>query len=221
MVSGFSNYLNNKILNLFFGRQTFAVTDKFWIGLLTELPSEDQTNGVELTAVDYVRKEIKNNPTNFPSTSTGVKTNGVGFEFPPTEEVWSGIIGVGFFDDPEEGHIWGWAQIPTTSVAVGDVLRIPAGGLTLGFLSLGKIPAPTDFAYDADTTTFSWGAVNIADTYLLRYQPVDEDGDWTEVSNNDVLVYDWEPPEGDWRFQILAVNGDFISDPAEIEVNIS
>lgn len=59
--------------------------------------------GTELTNAGYERKTISNNTTNFPVTTTGVRSNAVQFDFAAAEEDWDGVTGdaiysIGVFD---------------------------------------------------------------------------------------------------------------------------
>lgn len=67
--------------------------------------------GTELTNAGYERKTISNNTTNFPVTTTGVRSNAVQFDFATAEEDWddvtsSAVYAIGVFDPSDNLYFY-------------------------------------------------------------------------------------------------------------------
>ncbi|MCD9186695.1 MAG: hypothetical protein LUM44_09690 [Pyrinomonadaceae bacterium] len=95
-----SIFTKSKIANAEFGATAYTPADTLVIKLFTTTLDLNGT-GTELVATGYEPLEIANNLTNFPTTTTGIKTNGVNFEMSMLEEDSDEIAAIGIFDDAD------------------------------------------------------------------------------------------------------------------------
>lgn len=93
-----SNFTKSGIANNQFGGAAFATPATWVIKFFTNTLNAAGTGGIEIGADGYEPIEIPNNTTNFPSTTTGVKSNALLIESAEiTEE--AEVRGIGLFDE--------------------------------------------------------------------------------------------------------------------------
>ena len=136
-MGSFSDFLEKRILDNWWGNATTVVSGNLYIGLATAALS-DATTGI--TAVEppttsggnptaYARVAVVNNATNWPNstgTSPTLKNNGVAFNFPVCTTNW-GICTDFFIADninssgTGTGQILGWGTLTTPkTISSGD-----------------------------------------------------------------------------------------------------
>ena len=93
------------------------------------LPGEPSGNG-------YARVTITNNATSFPDAGApladGTKPNGVAFQFPVATGSWGAALGWWVLYDKDSSNPVMYGPIdPPKTIESADILRIPAGQMTL------------------------------------------------------------------------------------------
>ena len=142
MASGKSDYAENRILNFLFGQHVTITPPATWyVGLFRGTGLGDAGGGTEMTlAGGYARKDVANTSAsgNFPSTSTGVKTNGNDIVFATSTAAWDAgalITAAALFDAVTGGNMWYWGDIAggaqQSITATNQQFVIPAGALTI------------------------------------------------------------------------------------------
>lgn len=126
-----SYYKANGLLDLMFGGQTFTPPAMVYFALNTGSPGITGAN--EVSGTDYARVGLTNNPTNFPSTSSGSKTTGAPVAFPtPGAADWGTASHWSTWDAPTGGNfIGGGALSVSKPIGAGDTLTLPTGGPTI------------------------------------------------------------------------------------------
>lgn len=88
-MTGFSNALENSLLNHTFGGEVYTPSPTLYFGLSVTDVAEDGTNLTEVSGISYARVAVTNNTTNFPTTTTGSKKNGTAITFPQAGGTWT------------------------------------------------------------------------------------------------------------------------------------
>jgi hypothetical protein len=133
MAGSFSDFLENKILNVYFGATAYAAPATLYLALFTASPT-DAGGGTEASGGNYGRLAITNNTTNFPNatgTTPVSKSNGAAFTYPAA--TWTGtIVSWGLFDAASAGNLIAWADLTASkTVSSGDVVQFDIGNLTI------------------------------------------------------------------------------------------
>lgn len=125
-----SNYLENAILNHVLGAQTYTPPATVYVALYTVAPGETG-GGTEVSGGGYARAAVANNTTNWPTTSTGTKSNGTVITFPQATAPWGTIVAWAIFDAATGGNMLFYGDVsPSRAVNSGDVAQFAAGALT-------------------------------------------------------------------------------------------
>ena len=132
-MAGFlTDYSNNRVLDLFYGRVAYTSPAILYIGLSTSSANK-AGYVVEPTGGSYARVTVPNDLTRFPVAVAGSKANGVPFTFPAPSASWGSIVSVFVSDALTGGNILAMADLPTPrAIAGGDQApAIAAGALFL------------------------------------------------------------------------------------------
>ncbi|MDR3595088.1 hypothetical protein [Clostridium sp.] len=134
----FTTYLADALVNEIFGAVNYTPPTTLYIGLSSTLPTVAGANITEPTVGTngYARASVANNTTNFPSTSSNNKSNGVAITFPTSTGSWlsSASLGYLFFSDAATGgNILGYATLnnPQVVASSGATLSFAASSLTI------------------------------------------------------------------------------------------
>lgn len=134
----FSTYLADALVNEVFGGVNFVPPTTLYIGLSSTLPTVAGGNITEPTigTNGYARASATNNTTNFPSTSSNNKSNGIAITFPTSTGAWLAAASLGylFFSDAASGgNILGFAALnnPQVVASSGATLSFAASSLTI------------------------------------------------------------------------------------------
>lgn len=109
-MSGFSTYLDNKILGHVFNGTDYATPAKYWAlftsakGLTDNSPVRD-----EVTGDGYARVKAENSAFTTPSAS--VVKNAINIEFPVAISNWGRVTHVAIMDAPTDGNVLAWGVI--------------------------------------------------------------------------------------------------------------
>jgi hypothetical protein len=129
-MSALSDYLENKVLDQLFGGTQAPIPATLYFALFTTAPS-DSGGGVEVSGNGYTRASLSNTTSNWPSATSGSKSNAAQITFPSATGNWGAVVGIGIFDALSGGNLLFWTTIPSRSVVTGDVPRFAAGGVTI------------------------------------------------------------------------------------------
>lgn len=96
-----SNFEKALLANSVFGGAAYTPAATFTIKLYSDTVDLDGV-GTEITATGYAPKDITNDLTNFPSTTTGIKALAVAHAFDALTEDSDPIVSAGIFDEDDE-----------------------------------------------------------------------------------------------------------------------
>ena len=136
-VNGFTNEMEDKVLNYAFGAQTPAgwPLSDWYVGASTTVPLADGTNFTEPSGSGYARTAVPNDLTASGFTTTagdGTKENDDIVAFPTATGAWGTVIYLGLF----EASSGGVPQVvmPAASsrqIELGDTLKVQANNLSI------------------------------------------------------------------------------------------
>jgi len=128
-MAGFSDYLEDKVLNHVFGGTAYTAPGTLYVGLYTAAPS-DSGGGTEVSGGSYARKSMA--AMTVSGTSPTEATNGAAVEFITATGSWGTVTHVGVFDASSSGNLLAWAALTASkTVSSGDVFRFDAGDLDI------------------------------------------------------------------------------------------
>jgi hypothetical protein len=126
-MAGFTDYLEDKVLDHVFGGTAYTAPTTLYVGLFTAAPS-DTGGGTECSGGSYARKSMPD--MTISGTSPTQATNGAAVEFVTATGSWGTITHTGIFDASSSGNLLCWAALSASKVvASGDVIRFDAGDL--------------------------------------------------------------------------------------------
>lgn len=135
-MSKLSDYLETRLLDHLLGGGDHTPAATHYYALFTAAPT-DAGGGTEATGSGYARKAVTNNLTNYPSASSGGKSNGAVIAFAAATGAWSASANMthfGIFDASSGGNLLAWGVIDTPfAVANTDTPTIAVGALTFTF----------------------------------------------------------------------------------------
>ena len=128
-MAGFSDYLEDKVLDHVFGGSAYTAPATLYVGLYTAAPS-DSGGGTEVSGGSYARKSMP--AMTVSGTSPTEATNGAAVEFITATGSWGTVTHVGVFDASSSGNLLAWAALTASkTVSSGDVFRFDAGDLDI------------------------------------------------------------------------------------------
>ena len=125
-MAGFSDYLEDKVLDHVFGGNAYTAPSTLYVALYTSAPS-DTGGGTEVSGGGYVRQTATftvsgTNPTT--ASNTGA------IEYPTATANYGTVTSVGIFDALSGGNLLAYANLTASKVvSTGDVFRFNAGDL--------------------------------------------------------------------------------------------
>ena len=128
-MAGFSDYLEDKVLDHVFGGTAYSAPGTLYVALYTAAPS-DTGGGTEVSGGSYARKSMA--AMTVSGTSPTTATNGSAVEFVTATGAWGTVTHVGVFDAATSGNLMAWAALTASkTVASGYVFRFDAGDLDI------------------------------------------------------------------------------------------
>ena len=128
-MAGFSDYLEDKVLDHVFGGSAYTAPSTLYVALFTAAPS-DTGGGTECSGGSYARKSMP--AMTVSGTSPTTATNGAAVEFATATGAWGTVTHVGIYDASSSGNLLCWAALTTPkAVTSGDVFRFNAGELDI------------------------------------------------------------------------------------------
>jgi hypothetical protein len=127
-MAGFSDYLEDKVLEHVFGGNAYTAPGTLYVALYTVAPT-DTGGGTEVSGGGYVRKSgaftvSGTNPTTASNTSA--------IEYPTATADYGTVVAVGIFDASSSGNLLAYANLTSSKVvSSGDVFRFNASDLDI------------------------------------------------------------------------------------------
>lgn len=137
-MSGFSTYLDNKILGHVFNDTAYATPAKYWALFTSAKGLTDNSSAKdEVTGEGYARVKAENSAFTTPSASVVKNANAI--EFPVAISNWGRVTHVAIMDAATDGNVLAWGVIrnPSTlderprDVDAGDQFIIRAQTLSI------------------------------------------------------------------------------------------
>jgi|TARA_B100001057_G_scaffold394187_1_gene403303 hypothetical protein len=127
-MAGFSDYLENKVLEHVFENSAYTAPSTLYAALFTVAPS-DTGGGTEVSGGGYVRKTAAFTVS---GTNPTTATNGSAIEYPTATGNYGTVVAVGVFDASSSGNLLAYANLDSSKVvSTGDVFRFNAGDLDI------------------------------------------------------------------------------------------
>jgi hypothetical protein len=127
-MAGFSDYLEDKVLEHVFGGNAYTAPGTLYVALYTVAPT-DTGGGTEVSGGAYVRQSgaftvSGTNPTTASNTSA--------IEYPTATADYGTVVAVGIFDASSSGNLLAYANLTSSKVvSSGDVFRFNASDLDI------------------------------------------------------------------------------------------
>jgi hypothetical protein len=115
----FTDYINNRFLDLILGNSAFAAPASLYLGL--SLNASNKSGSVlEPAAGNYARVPMANNLANFPSATSGIKSNATTIGFSTPSGSWGTVLSIFIADAPTGGNVLAMADLATPkSISAG------------------------------------------------------------------------------------------------------
>ena len=127
-MSGFSDYLEDKVLEHVFGGNAFTAPSSLHVALFTSAPS-DTGGGTEVSGGSYARQTATFNVS---GTNPTTATNAAAVEYPTATADYGTVVAVGIFDASSSGNLLAYANLTASkTVSSGDVFRFDAGDIDI------------------------------------------------------------------------------------------
>lgn len=135
-MAGFTDYVENAILNYIHRAVAMPAIANIYVGLLTAMPVSDAGSGAtEVSGGAYVRQLVTRGLTEWkdPSTATqGLTENVNAITYPTATANWGTIVGVETFDAASGGNALEFAGLTANKIVnTGDVFKFNAGDLDI------------------------------------------------------------------------------------------
>ena len=124
----FSNFLETEILDHVFGGNAYTAPSTIYLSLHTANPTEDASGGGEVSTSSsaYARQSAA-----FTVSGNSASTNAA-VEWTTATSNWGTITHIGVWDAASSGNMLAYSALTDSkTVAIGDVLRINSGQLTI------------------------------------------------------------------------------------------
>ena len=127
-MAGFSDYLEDKVLEHVFGGNAYSAPSTLYVALYTVAPT-DTGGGTEVSGGGYVRKT---STFNVSGTNPTTASNSAAVEYPTATADYGTVVAVGIFDASSSGNLLAYANLTTSKVvSTGDVFRFNTGDLDI------------------------------------------------------------------------------------------
>ena len=127
-MAGFSDYLEDKVLDHVFGGTAYTAPTTLYVALYTVAP-DDTGGGTEVSGGAYVRQTATFTVS---GTSPTTATNAAAIEYPTATANYGTVVAVGVLDASSAGNLLAYANLDASKVvSSGDVFRFDAGDLDI------------------------------------------------------------------------------------------
>lgn len=125
-MAGFSDYLEDKVLEHVFGGNAYTAPGTLYVALYTVAPT-DTGGGTEVTGGSYARQS---GAFTVSGTNPTQASNSAAIEYPTATANYGTVVAVGIFDASSSGNLLAYANLTASKVvSTGDVFRFNAGDL--------------------------------------------------------------------------------------------
>jgi len=125
-MAGFSDYLEDKVLEHVFGGNAYSAPSTLYVALYTVAPT-DTGGGTEVSGGGYVRQS---GAFTVSGTNPTTASNTAAIEYPTATANYGTVVAVGIFDALSSGNLLAYANLTTSKVvSTGDVFRFNTGDL--------------------------------------------------------------------------------------------
>ena len=127
-MAGFSDYLEDKVLEHVFGGNAYSAPSTLYVALYTVAPT-DTGGGTEVSGGGYARQT---GAFNVSGTNPTTASNTAAIEYPTATANYGTVVAVGIFDASSSGNLLAYANLTASKVvSTGDVFRFNAGDLDI------------------------------------------------------------------------------------------
>jgi hypothetical protein len=127
-MSGFSDYLEDKVLDHVFGGNAYSAPGTLYVALYTVAPS-DTGGGTEVSGGAYARQT---GAFTVSGTNPTTATNSAAIEYPTATANYGTVVAVGILDASSSGNLLAYSTLDASKVvSSGDVFRFNAGDLDI------------------------------------------------------------------------------------------
>ena len=127
-MSGFSDYLEDKVLEHVFGGNAFTAPSTLYVALYTVAPS-DTGGGTEVSGGAYARQT---GTFTVSGTNPTTASNTAAIEYPTATANYGTVVAVGILDASSSGNLLAYSTLDSSKVvSSGDVFRFNAGDLDI------------------------------------------------------------------------------------------
>jgi hypothetical protein len=127
-MAGFSDYLEDKVLDHVFGGVAYTAPATLYVALYTVAP-DDTGGGTEVTGGSYARQS---GTFTVSGTNPTTATTSAAIEYPTATADYGTVVAVGILDASSGGNLLAYANLDTSKVvSTGDVFRFDAGDLDI------------------------------------------------------------------------------------------
>jgi hypothetical protein len=127
-MAGFSDYLEDKVLDHVFGGNAYTAPATLYVALYTVAPT-DTGGGTEVTGGSYARQS---GAFTVSGTNPTTASNSAAIEYPTATANYGTVVAVGILDASSGGNLLAYADLDTSkSVTTGDVFRFDTGDLDI------------------------------------------------------------------------------------------
>lgn len=127
-MAGFSDYLEDKVLDHVFGGTAYTAPTTLYVALYTVAPT-DTGGGTEVSGGSYARQTAAFTVS---GTNPTTASNSAAIEFPTATADLGTIVAVGVMDASSSGNLLAYANLDASkTVSTGDVFRFNAGDLDI------------------------------------------------------------------------------------------
>ena len=124
-MAGFSDYLEDKVLEHVFGGNSYTAPGTHYVALYTVAPT-DTGGGTEVSGGAYARQTAAFTVTNDTASNTSA------IEYPTATANYGTVVAVGVFDASSSGNLLAYGNLTTSkTVSTGDVFRFNAGAIDI------------------------------------------------------------------------------------------
>ncbi len=125
-MAGFSDYLEDKVLDHVFGGNAYTAPTTLYVALYTVAPT-DTGGGTEVSGGAYARQS---GAFTVSGTNPTTASNSAAVEYPTATADYGTVVAVGIFDALSSGNLLAYANLTTSKVvSTGDVFRFNTGDL--------------------------------------------------------------------------------------------
>ena len=127
-MSGFSDYLEDKVLDHVFGGNAFTAPTTLYVALYTVAPS-DTGGGTEVSGGAYARQT---GTFTVSGTNPTTASNTAAIEYPTATANYGTVVAVGILDASSSGNLLAYSTLDSSKVvSSGDGFRFNAGDLDI------------------------------------------------------------------------------------------